>query len=227
VALVLAAALVYTLAARWKREGALAGLLEKDGKPFEINFLTRSASSDKFLAIYREDLKDVGIALNIIRKDWAAWSKDMDEFNYDMTWAAWSSGLFKDAESMWSSKEAARSGGNNITGFTHPRVDELIEQAKSEFDIRKRHDILRDIDRIITAECPYVLLWNINCTRLLYWDKFGTPPTVLSKFGDEMSALSLWWFDPDSAADLDQAMKTGQHLPARAPVVNFDEVFKP
>ncbi|MGA1530010.1 MAG: extracellular solute-binding protein, partial [Kiritimatiellia bacterium] len=82
------------------------GLIEKDGKTFIITFLTRDPSSDKFLAIYGEDLKDVGITLKIDRKDWAAWTKDMGEFNYDMTWAAWGAGLFKDPESMWHSREA-------------------------------------------------------------------------------------------------------------------------
>ncbi|MGA1194718.1 MAG: extracellular solute-binding protein, partial [Kiritimatiellia bacterium] len=95
------------------------GLIEKDGKTFIITFLTRDPSSDKFLAIYGEDLKDVGITLKIDRKDWAAWTKDMGEFNYDMTWAAWGAGLFKDPESMWHSREAERSNGNNITGFKH------------------------------------------------------------------------------------------------------------
>ena len=39
------------------------GLLEKSGQPFIIHFLTRSQASDKFLAIYREDLRDAGIQL--------------------------------------------------------------------------------------------------------------------------------------------------------------------
>ena len=84
------------------------GILEKEGKSFLIKFLTRSASSDKFLVIYKEDLKDVGIDLIIDKKDWAAWARDMDEYNYDMTWAAWGAGIWKDPESMWHSKEANR-----------------------------------------------------------------------------------------------------------------------
>jgi len=36
--------------------------------------------------------------MSLVRKDGAAWTKDMEHFNYDMTWAAWSFGLFKDPE---------------------------------------------------------------------------------------------------------------------------------
>ena len=212
--------------AGWRVNPA-TGYLEKDGRKFSFKFLTRQASTDKFLAIYAEDLKDVGIELVIDRKDWAAWARDMDEFNYEMTWAAWGSGVFKNPESMWSSKEAQRKGGNNITGFKDASVDDLIEKQKSIFDIQQRNAIYREIDRIVFAAHPYVLLWNINYTRLLYWNKFGTPDTVLSKYGDETSAYWYWWIDEDSQADLEDAMDEGLPLPPKEPAVYFDEMFSP
>ncbi|NCC53836.1 MAG: ABC transporter substrate-binding protein, partial [Spartobacteria bacterium] len=201
------------------------GILEKDGRPFTVKFLTRDPSSDKFLTIYNEDLKDVGIAMSIDRKDWAAWSKDMDEFNYDITWAAWGAGLYKDPEGMWSSAEAERNSGNNITGFKSPRVDTLIEQQKTIFDVGERHAICREIDGIIAQEIPYALLWNIDYVRLLYWNKFGAPPTVLSKYGDERAITWYWWYDEDSAIELEEAMKNDEHLPRKKAEVDFDEVF--
>ncbi len=201
------------------------GFLEKDGRRFTLNFLTRSSTTDQFLQIYNEDLKAVGIELNIDRKDWAAWSKDMDEYNYDVTWAAWSAGLFRNPQSMWASAEADRKGGNNITGFKDPAVDALIEKQKTIFDIRARNAILRDIDGRITAQCPYVLLWNLNYTRILYWNKFGVPPTLLSKYGDSDAALQYWWFDEDSAAELRDAMDEDAQLPPRPTAIVFDEAF--
>ncbi|OGV63503.1 MAG: hypothetical protein A3K19_31545 [Lentisphaerae bacterium RIFOXYB12_FULL_65_16] len=200
------------------------GLREKDGKTFSVQFLTRDASSDKFLAIYAEDLKDVGVAMTLVKKDWAAWAKDMDEFSYDMTWAAWGAGVFKEPEGMWHSKEADRQGGNNITGFKDARVDELIEQQKVIFDVQKRHEICRQIDQIIFQQHPYVLLWNLNYVRLLYWNKFGTPDTVLSKYSNE--STSYWWADADAAAELAEAMKSGSALPKKPEKVVFDDVFK-
>lgn len=203
------------------------GLLEKDGQQFVINFLTRDSSTDKFLVIYSEDLKDVGIQLSIIKKDWAAWIKDMDEYNFDMTWAAWGASLFNDPEPMWLSTEAGRPSGQNITGYRNKEVDKLIIAQRTEFDVQKRNDILRRIDAIITQDIPYILLWNINYVRLLYWNKFGMPPTVLGKYSDEAGAFSYWWFDEDQAADLDYAMKNGDAMPRKPAVVHFDQAFKP
>lgn len=203
------------------------GLLEKDGRAFKVKFLARGPNTDKYLADYMEILKDVGIALTIDRKDWASWVKDMDEFNFDMTWAAWGAGLFKDPEPMWASAEADRNGGYNYTGFRNARVDELIQQQKTIFDVETRHALCREIDQIAVKQTPYVLLWNINYTRLLYWNKFGIPDTVLGKYGREDAAYWLWWLDEDSAADLEDARAQGEPLPARPAVVRFDDAFKP
>ncbi len=202
------------------------GWLEKRGKRFSFKFLTRSSSAEKFLAIFAEDLKDTGIELIIDKKDWAAWARDMDEFNFQMTWAAWSSGIFKDPEGMWSSKEADRKGGSNITGFKNTVVDDLIKKQKSIFNVNRRNKIYRQIDQIVYKACPYVLLWNINYVRLLYWNKFGTPPTVLSKYGDERSAYWYWWLDQDSQADLKDAMEYKTMLPQKPFSIHFDDIFK-
>jgi microcin C transport system substrate-binding protein len=212
--------------AGWKAN-AKTGNLEKDGKPLIVNLLTRDSTSEKFLAIYREDLKDVGIQLNNVQKDWAAWSKDMDEFNFELTIAAWAGGSFKDAEGMWHSKEADRIQGNNITGFKNPRVDELSEKMATIFDVNERDEIMREIDTLIYNDAPYVLQWGNRYVRLLRWNKFGTPDTVLSKFGRAEVAAAYWWIDPDSEADLEAALDSGDKLPSQPFKVFFDETFQP
>ena len=212
-------------AAGWKANPA-TGILEKNGKPFHLRFLEREASVGKFLAIIAEDLKDVGIELQVETKDQAAWTRDMDEFNFDMTWASFSSSLFKDPEGAWSSKEADRRMGTNITGFKDKTVDDLIEKQKGLFDVAARHALCRQIDAILTANSPYVLLWNIRYRRLLYWNKFGTPPTVLGKYNNENGAYWYWWADPDAEAELKDAIPRNQPLPKHPAEVEFDRVFK-
>lgn len=211
--------------AGWKANPT-TGILEKGEKTFQIKFLTRSTAAEKFLVIFKEDLRDVGIIMEIDRKDWAAWARDMDEYNFDMTWAAWGAGIWKDPESMWHSKEAVRPSGNNITGFSNNRVDELIDQQREIFDVNLRNEVLREIDGIVTNNIPYILLWNINYTRLLYWNKFGMPDSVLNMYGDEDSAYTYWWLDPDSEADLAESKQTGHRLPSKPFKIIFDELFQ-
>ncbi len=211
--------------AGWKANPA-TGLLEKDGRPFRIRFLDRGSSASKFVVIIAEDMKDVGIDMLVDSKDQAAWTRDLDEFNFDLTWASFGSGLFKDPEGPWSSREADRKMGTNITGFKSKTVDELIEKQKTIFDVATRHAICRDIDKILFENCPYALLWNIGYRRILYWNKFGTPPTVLGKYGSENGAYWYWWHDPDAAAELDSAMKRSLPLPKPPAEITFDTAFK-
>ena len=208
--------------AGWTADPA-TGLLTKDGRPLRLRYLSRGSTDDKFTAIFQEDLKDVGIELVVDKKDWAAWAKDMDEYNYDLTWAAWSAGLFKNPESMWSSREADRPSGQNIVGYKNPAVDALIDAQRAEFDVAKRHEIVRKIDALVARDVPYVLLWNKKGTRLLWWNKFGMPDAPLGKYGDERAANSYWWHDADAAADLAHAMETGRALPARPAQTIYEE----
>lgn len=198
--------------AGWSKDPA-TGKLMKDGRPFEITYLANNDGSEKFIARYRASLAAEGITLKTDRKDWAGWVRDMDSYDFDMTWCAWSSGLEKDPESMWSGAEAAAPGGNNITGFANAEVDALINAQRTEFSLEARNEIDRRIDAIITSEVPYVLLWNTDCTRLLWWNKFGMPESVLSKYGGEGDVIEYWWADPESEAALVDAMAIGAALP--------------
>ncbi len=208
--------------AGWQADPA-TGLLMKDGQPLRLHYLSRGATDDKFIAIFQEDLKDVGIDLVVDKKDWAAWAKDMDGYNYDLTWAAWSAGLFKDPESMWASKEADRPAGQNITGYKNPAVDVLIDTQRTEFDVQKRQEIDRRIDALVARDVPYILLWNLDYKRLLWWNKFGMPDAPLGKYGDERATHTYWWYDPDAAADLAHATETGRALPGRPARTTYED----
>lgn len=201
------------------------GLREKDGKKLSFTFLYYDPGQDKFLAIFEEALKDAGIEMKRERKDWAAWSKDLDEFNFEMSQGAWRSGLFKDPETMWHSREADRKAGSNYSGFRNDEVDRLIEQGRDEFDSAERRKLLRNIDDILVKESPYLLEWYAGYTRLLYWNKFGMPATVLDKYSDESCIYRYWWYDEDKADELNEARENGYTLPTEPVDINFDEVF--
>ncbi len=202
------------------------GILEKNGRELAFEFLTRDSSADKFLILVDNALKEVGIKMKLVRKDFAAWMRDVDAFNFNATWAPWSASLFRDPEQTWHSKEVDRPSSNNLPGFKDERVDALIERQKTIFSMAERNQICREIDAILTEAVPYVLLWNIDSVRLLYWNKLGVPPTVLAKFSDERSLIGYWWYDRESAAELKAAMRSGAVLPLEPEEIDFDTAFQ-
>lgn len=203
------------------------GKLERDGQPFVVRILTRSAGDATYLALFKESLARLGIELSITQRDFATWMREMKDYNFDVTVAAYSGSLFRDPEAMWSSAYVDTPNGPNLPGFKDERVDALVERQKTEFSLARRNEIMRQIDKIATEAVPYVLTWGTDSVRLLYWNKFGTPDSVLGKYGDELSIPVYWWYDTDSARELETAMKDGTPLPARAAEVNYDTVTAP
>ncbi len=200
------------------------GHMEKDGRPLIVNILTRSPTDSIYLALYKASLASLGIQMRIDQKDFASWMREMENYNFDVTSSAFSGSLFRDPEPMWYSKYADVPAGANQPGLKHPEIDKLVEEQMTEFSVAKRQEILRKLDKIATDTCPHILAWYVSSTRLLYWNRFGTPDTVLGRYGDEMSPLTYWWYDPDSAKALEEAMAEGTPLPAKAPIVNYLEV---
>ena len=69
---------------------------------------------------------------------------------------------------------------------------------------------------------PYVLLWQCDHHRVLYWNRFGTPKYVFDKFGREDESIPVyWWYDAKKNAALDAAMKEGRSLERPAPDVHY------
>ena len=186
----------------------------KNGKPLHVSFLSRAASEEKFLAVYKPVLEKAGITFDIVRKDFADWMRSIDAFDFDITWAAFVGTIFRNPEMTWSAAEADRKGGNNITAVKDPEIEELIQKEKHLYTAAERNAVYRRIDKILTDKVPYVLLWNTDKTRLLYWNRFGMPKMPLGMYGREEAAVSYWWYDPDAAKELDDAMATGGFLPS-------------
>ena len=199
--------------AGWRKDPA-DGFMKRNGRRFAFSFLSRSASEDKFLVLFDHELRRQGISMSIVRKDFASWMRDMESFSYDMTWASWGAGRVRYPELTWASAEADRKGSNNITGFKSAEVDRLIAAEKGFTSAAERLAAYRRIDELVAAEVPYALLWQTDATRLLYWNKFGMPETVLSPLAREESALSYWWYDADRADELNRAMANGDFLPS-------------
>ncbi|TGM01054.1 ABC transporter substrate-binding protein [Leptospira barantonii] len=205
--------------AGWKTNSK--GILEKDGKEFRFSILERDKKSEKYLTLIQERAKEVGIIINLEATDLAEWSSRMDKYDFDMTWAAWGGGIFKDPEAMWYSKYAEEKGQPNLSGFKNVEVDKLVEQQRTEFNVPKRNEILRKIDKILTAEVPYVLLWNTSATRIMYWNRFKSPKNPLGKYGSEKEASSLWWLDEAQSSKLNETILKKEKLPSVPEKVYF------
>jgi microcin C transport system substrate-binding protein len=198
------------------------GVLKKDGKPFELVFLNADEPLPH-LNIFMEDLKAVGIQARIEQLSLSTFTKRVDDLDFDMIWRNWGAGRLRDPEPMWHSRTADDIATQNISGVKNPEIDALIEKQRLEMDLGKRNEILRQIDELLVQIKPYILLWQSDHNRLLYWNRFGTPKTVLDKFNREDAALVYWWLDPEKERLLEEAQRSETALPALPVEVHYAE----
>lgn len=188
------------------------GFLQKDGKIFEVSFLEFSEDM-RHLNVYLEDLKKVGIKPNVEQLSMSSVMKRIDNHEFDLFNQAWGASRLRDPESSWSSVTADQIATNNYCGVKDSIIDELIEKQKTEMSLDKRNDILKSIDKRLNEIIPYVLGWQSDNIRLLYWNRFGTPEFVFDKFNRQDSIPVYWWLEPKKDNALKAAMNNNTTLP--------------
>ncbi len=198
------------------------GRLLKNGQRFQITFLEES-SDLRHLSVYVEDLKKVGIDARIEKLDRATITKRMDNHDFDIYQRAWGAERLRDPEPMWHSRSADVRASQNDSGVRDPFIDRLIEQQKLEMNLDKRNKILRQIDKRLNEIVPYILAWQAVNHRILYWNKFGTPPTIFDKYRREDAIIRYWWEDPAQAVSLAEARKNRARLPNYSKEVRYRE----
>ena len=135
------------------------GIRDRDGVEFEFEFLLPSGSdtSEKIATVLKEELDSVGITMNIRKTEWAVFTTRLQERRFDAVTLAWSMGVESDPYQIWSSTQSV--AGSNFVGFENSRADELINQARQEFDRSKRIELYNEFANIVHEEQPYTFLF--------------------------------------------------------------------
>jgi len=198
--------------AGWKDRDA-QGRLTKNGQPLQVELLYDDKGSEKWLTIYQNDLRKVGITFNLRLVSPETDFKMQMQRQFELTSSGFGAGsVFPNPRPELHSSTADVQNTNNMSGFKNKRVDELADLYDVEFDPAKRVALLRELDGIVMSQYHYVMEWNAPSQRIAYWNRFGMPRGTFSRMGDFIGSLTpgipqLWWVDPDKAQKLDQALR--------------------
>jgi len=141
-----------------------AGYPERNGVRFHITMKTSTEESTRLLAaVLQQQLRQVGIALDIRSFESATFLADVTKGAYQMHSLRWIGGnqdpdMFENvfATSSFAPKRA------NRTFYSNPRVDELIRNGRSTLDQQKRKAIYAQIQQILAEDLPYINLWYLD-----------------------------------------------------------------
>ena len=193
--------------AGWKERNA-RGQLVKNGVPLSVEVLYYDRASERFLTIFQEELRKVGITVNLRFVTPETAFKLLDDQQFEMFGVAYGGGPpFPFPEQFFHSAQADQKASTNVTGFKNKRVDEILALYDKEFDLKRRVALLQELDGIVAAEHPYILEWFAPYERFIYWNRFGTPRGLIRRIGDYRDPVFMWWLDPEQNARLDQAMR--------------------
>ncbi|MCZ6769702.1 MAG: extracellular solute-binding protein [Acidobacteria bacterium] len=181
------------------------GRLVKQGQPLELELLYRSQTSERILTVYQEDLRKVGISLNLRLVTPETGFKLVMERQFDMFSMAWTASSFPDPETSWHSSLADVDNTNNITGVKSSRLDEITDAYDRMFELEERIGAIQEVDGILANLYPYMLEWTAPYHRIVFWNKFGYPSGHLTRTGDQRGIPTLWWIDPEKSQRLNSA----------------------
>jgi microcin C transport system substrate-binding protein len=198
------AALKLLADAGWNSQDS-QGRLVKNGEPLQIETLYENQIQEPYLTIYQEDLRKVGIGMNLRLVTPETMFQLISDRKFQTAYIGWGGLLFPNPETSFASSLADQKANNNITGFKNARVDQICKDYDKMFEEPSRIRAIRELDGIIANDYQYVLTWYDPSVRFAYWNSFGIPPGYVYRTSDYTSAYTLWWFDPQKAAQVQKA----------------------
>lgn len=203
--------------AGWKQENRVDGYLVKDGKVFEVPLQFTDKYSERFMTVMQEGLKDVGIKLNLREVTWAEDIKQIGSRNFEVTSRAYGMDVFPNPE-QYHSKFADKADNNNIWGLKDKRIDELVAKEKVTFDLKERVKIIREVDKIMCDLYLWAHGWYAPSHRMIWWNRFGMPESILTRYDRYENIVVHWWEDPAKKETLGESVKADKPIAPIPPV---------
>ncbi len=158
----------------WASNAALQGqsynpdkaraLLESQGyndeNPLEISYKTSSdALRIRIATVIQDQLKQVGIRVNIQSYDWGTFYGDIKAGRFEMFSLAWVGIKTPDIFRYVFHSTSLPPAGANRGRYRSAMADQLIEQAEASPTLQQQAALYTQLALVLAAEKPYIPLW--------------------------------------------------------------------
>ena len=179
-------------------------LLDKSGKPIEIEFLIHQDGLQRTLMPFVRNLKRLGIQVHIRQVDVPQYIERMRTKDFDMTTDAMPQSLSPGNEQaqFWGSASADQPGNYNYAGIKNPAIDAVVQQLIRAPDRASLVTRTRALDRLLRAGYYQIPTYGKGENWLAYWNMYRQP-AVKPKLS---TGIDYWW------SDAAQAQKVAHYL---------------
>jgi peptide/nickel transport system substrate-binding protein len=125
---------------------------------FSIQLNSGNNQRKQMAILFSEALKQIGVTAQLSTLEWAVFLDNMDKHEFDAVIGGWAMEVTEgDMYQIWHAK-SSELGGSNYISYNNPRVNELIEAIRGEFDYENRRGMYQEIQQLIHEEQPYNFL---------------------------------------------------------------------
>lgn len=166
-----------------------------EGRDFPVRYYLYRADSDldRDIAVELQSTlrRELGVTIQLAQQEYTVYLNSQSQLDYDISRSSWV-GDYNDPNTFLDMFVSG--GGNNRTGWTNKRYDELIAAAGREVDGKKRYDLFREAERILITEDPPICpLYYYVGIQLYDPEKLGgIEPNLL----DEHPIKAIHWKKP-------------------------------
>jgi len=138
-----------------------AGYRSQNGVRFHLTMKTSTEESTRLLAaVLQQQLRDVGIALDIRTFEFATFLADVTAGSFQVYSLRWIAG--NEDPDIFDTAFHSRNfppAGRNRGFYSNPQLDALIDQARRETDQNVRKRLYAQVQKILAREVPSINLW--------------------------------------------------------------------
>jgi peptide/nickel transport system substrate-binding protein len=141
-----------------------AGFRDPDGEGplprFRLSFKTTNIDLRLRIAeALKEQLKRVGIELEIRTFEWGTFYSDIKKGNFQLYSLAWVGVMDPDIYYQVFHSASIPPDGDNRGRYSNARLDRLLEDGRTTTNLAKRKLIYSEVQKTLAEELPYIPLW--------------------------------------------------------------------
>ena len=175
-------------------------LVNHEGDPYEIEFLSRSAVDQRTLLPYIDSLAKLGITGHIRNIESVEYINRRRQRQYDALLRNHDilNPPIIELQQFYHSSGIEQPLSANIAGISHLAIDAFVEAAITATTLDEMVAACRALDRALLWGFYQIPLYQVTDPYHVYWDKFGQPARGLkakyiAPFPDG------WWYDAEKA----------------------------
>jgi len=141
-----------------------AGYRARDGVRFHLTMKTSTEESTRLLAaVLQQQLRAVGIALDIRTFEFATFFADVTSGAFQVYSLRWIGGnQDPDIFDLCFHSNRFPPKGANRGFYSNPRIDSLIDEARRRTDQNVRKRLYAEVQEVLAQDVPYIDLWYFD-----------------------------------------------------------------